>query len=78
MGFVRHYRHQCCVMVYRWIIKDCSLPDPGTYAVVGMAAFMGGSGRITVMLAVVLLELTADAGMIARRRDLRYCNVGRE
>lgn len=41
------------------------MPDPGTYAVVGMAAFMGGSGRITVMLATVLLELTADAGMIA-------------
>ena len=51
-------------MVYRWIIKDCSMPDPGTYAVVGMAAFMGGSGRITVMLATVLLELTADAGMV--------------
>jgi chloride channel 7 len=52
-------------MIYRWIIRDCYMPDPGTYAVVGMAAFMGGSGRITVMLATVLLELTADAGMIA-------------
>ena len=51
-------------MIYRWVIKDCSMPDPGTYAVVGMAAFMGGSGRITVMLATVLLELTADAGMV--------------
>ena len=51
-------------LIYRWVIKDCSMPDPGTYAVVGMAAFMGGSGRITVMLATVLLELTADAGMV--------------
>ena len=51
-------------MIYRWVIRDCSMPDPGTYAVVGMAAFMGGSGRITVMLATVLLELTADAGMV--------------
>ena len=51
-------------MIYRWVIKDCSMPDPGTYAVVGMAAFMGGSGRIMVMLATVLLELTADAGMV--------------
>ena len=30
-----------------------------------MASFMGGSGRITVMLATVILELTADAGLIA-------------
>jgi H+/Cl- antiporter ClcA len=51
-------------MIYRWVIRDCKMPDPGTYAVVGMAAFMGGSGRITVMLATVLLELTADAGMV--------------
>ena len=51
-------------MIYRWVIRDCRMPDPGTYAVVGMAAFMGGSGRITVMLATVLLELTADAGMV--------------
>ena len=59
-------------MVYRWIIKDCSMPDPGTYAVVGMAAFMGGSGRITVMLASVLLELTADAGMVRSLSSLHY------
>jgi chloride channel 7 len=51
--------------IYRWMIRDCSMPDPGTFAVVGMAAFMGGSGRITLMLATVILELTADAGMIA-------------
>ena len=37
----------------------------GTFAVIGMASFMGGSGRITVMLATVILELTADAGLIA-------------
>jgi chloride channel 7 len=51
--------------VYRWIVRDCKLPDPGTFAVIGMASFMGGSGRITVMLAIVMLELTGDAGMIA-------------
>ena len=50
---------------YRWIIRDCRLPDPGSFACIGMASFMGGSGRITVMLAVVMLELTGDAGMIA-------------
>ena len=50
---------------YRWIVRDCRLPDPGTFACIGMASFMGGSGRITVMLAIVMLELTGDAGMIA-------------
>ena len=49
--------------VYRWIVRDCKLP--GTFAVIGMASFMGGSGRITVMLAIVMLELTGDAGMLA-------------
>jgi len=52
-------------MTYRWIIRDCKLPDPGTFAVIGMASFMGGSGRISVMLAIVMLELTGDAKMIA-------------
>jgi len=50
---------------YRWIVRDCKLPDPGTFAVIGMASFMGGSGRISVMLAIVMLELTGDAGLIA-------------
>jgi chloride channel 7 len=50
---------------YRWIVRDCKLPDPGTFAVIGMAAFMGGSGRISVMLSVVMLELTGDVGLVA-------------
>lgn len=50
---------------YRWMVRDCTLPDPGVFAVIGMAAFMGGSGRISVMLAIVMLELTGDAGLIA-------------
>jgi len=50
--------------VYRWIARDCQLPDPGMYAVVGMAAFLGGSGRITMMLATVVIELTDDASLI--------------
>ena len=50
----------------RWLIRSsCRMPDPGTYAIVGAASFLGGSGRITVMLATVLLELTDDASMIA-------------
>lgn len=50
---------------YRWIGKDCNLPDPGVYAVVGMAAFLGGSGRITVFLATMMVELTDDSSLIA-------------
>ena len=45
--------------------KTADMPDPGTYAIIGMAAIMGGSGRITVMLAAVLLGLTADPLLIA-------------
>lgn len=50
---------------YRWVARDCGLPDPGFYAVVGMASFLGGSGRITVMLATVMIELTDDVSLIA-------------
>ena len=50
--------------VYRWIGRECRLPDPGMYAVVGMASFLGGSGRITMMLACVIVELTDDASLI--------------
>ena len=50
--------------VYRWAGYDCRLPDPGMYAVVGMAAFLSGSGRITLMLATVIIELTDDASLI--------------
>lgn len=35
------------------------------YAVVGMAAFLSGSSRITMMLATVIVELTDDASLIA-------------
>lgn len=50
--------------VYRWVARDCGMPDPGVYAVVGMAAFLGGSGRLTLFLATVMIELTDDASLI--------------
>merc|ERR1711871_823286 len=50
--------------VARWRSADCRLVDPGLYAVIGSAAFMGGSGRITLFLATVLLELTNDIRML--------------
>ena len=51
--------------IYRWVGLECRLPDPGMYAVVGMASFLGGSTRITMMLATVIVELTDDASLIA-------------
>lgn len=45
---------------YRAALQECQMPDPGTYSIVGAAAFLGGSGRISVFLAVVILELTND------------------
>jgi len=38
--------------------------DPGLYALVGAAAFMGGSGKILMFLAIVLLEITNDMNML--------------
>ena len=38
-----------------------SLPvDPGPWAMIGAAAFWSGSGRITVTIAIVILEITGD------------------
>jgi len=34
--------------------------DPGPWAMVGAAAFWSGSGRITVTIAVIMLEITGD------------------
>lgn len=45
-----------------WLFASC-LPDvpcvtPGTYAMVGAAAFMGGVTRMTVSLVIIMFELT--------------------
>ena len=32
--------------------------DPGTWAMLGAAAFWSGSGRVTVTIAVIMLEIT--------------------
>lgn len=45
---------------YRAELIKCQMPDPGAYALIGASAVMGGSGRITLFLAVVMLELTND------------------
>lgn len=34
--------------------------DPGTWAMIGAAAFWSGSGRITVTIAVIMLEITGS------------------
>lgn len=49
---------------YRVALAECRMPDPGTYSIIGAAAFLGGSGRISVFLAVVMLELTNDISVL--------------
>ena len=51
--------------VYRWVGRECNLPDPGVYAVVGMASFLAGSGRITMTFVITIVELTGDAALLA-------------
>ena len=44
--------------VKRWLGQV--LVDPGTWAMVGAAAFWCGSARITVTIAVIIMEITGD------------------
>merc|ERR1719271_1884252 len=38
--------------------------DPGIAALVGAAAFLGGSGRVTLFTTVMMVEITGDPVMI--------------
>ncbi|CAJ1355814.1 unnamed protein product [Effrenium voratum] len=40
--------------------QTCGLPDPGSFAVVGAAAFMSGSGSIVLFVIAMLVEITGD------------------
>eukprot|EP00941_MAST-03F_sp_MAST-3F-sp1_P005392 g5392.t1 len=51
--------------ILRYHFEECRQADPAMFAVIGCAAFMGGSGRITLFLATVLLELTNDIQLVA-------------
>eukprot|EP01052_Picozoa_sp_SAG31_P015708 SAG31_NODE_1017_length_10360_cov_35.198811_9_plen_225_part_00 len=41
-------------------ISDCNPVRPGTYAMIGAAAMLGGTTRMTVSLCVIVLETTND------------------
>lgn len=41
--------------------------DPGVFAVVGAAAFMGGVTRLTVALAAIMMEVRVAAPPVQRR-----------
>jgi chloride channel 7 len=38
--------------------------DPGAFALVGAGAFMGGVTRLTVSLAVIMIEVSSDVHML--------------
>lgn len=38
--------------------------DPGAFALVGAGAFMGGVTRLTVALAVIMIEVSSDVRML--------------
>ena len=44
--------------------QTCGLPDPGSFALVGAAAFMSGSGSIVLFVIAVLVEITGDTSSI--------------
>lgn len=44
--------------------QTCGLPDPGSFALVGAAAFMSGSGSIVLFVIAVLVEITGDTQSI--------------
>lgn len=46
------------------VMHTCNWPDPGSYALVGAGAIMGGTGRITLFLATMLLEIVHDIKMM--------------
>ena len=50
-------------LFYNWSIKGplgYAVVDPGPWAMVGAAAFWCGSARITVTIAIIILEITGD------------------
>jgi hypothetical protein len=38
--------------------------DPGAFALVGAGAFMGGVTRLTIALAVIMIEVSSDVHML--------------
>merc|ERR1712151_987965 len=42
------------------VLTVTTFPEPGIGAIIGAAAFLGGSGRIAVFIVVMLVEITGD------------------
>eukprot|EP00808_Paulinella_micropora_P004910 g49360.t1 len=49
---------------YRHAMQTCQFPNPAVYSIYGAASVLGGSGRITVFLALVILELVNDMKLL--------------
>merc|ERR1712178_607525 len=45
-------------------LTSTGFPEPGVGAIIGAAAFLGGSGRISLFVVVMLVEITGDPVII--------------
>ena len=68
-----YYHTHICIYVYTLVYYITMLTeevgqwtwiDPGAFALVGAGAFMGGVTRLTVCLAVIMIEVSSDVHML--------------
>ena len=50
--------------IHRDFSHACGLPDPGSFAIVGAAAFMSASGSIVLFVIAMIVEITGDIASV--------------
>ena len=55
-------------LVFQYVVVETNIPndwiDPGAFALIGAASFFGGVSRLTVSLAVIMVEITNDGSYL--------------
>ena len=55
-------------LIFQYVVVETSIPndwiDPGAFALIGAASFFGGVSRLTVSLAVIMVEITNDGSYL--------------
>lgn len=67
VGWTHEYQNILSMLTkngVHFLPQTCGLPDPGSFALVGAAAFMSGSGSIVLFVIAVLVEITGDTSSI--------------